>query len=273
MNAINISREVIVNFLITKGVAFIVALLIVFVGFKVSNYIVKMLEKLLKKSKCDETIANFLIPFSKMSLKVLVLISVISYLGVVTTSFVAIIGGASFAIGLAFQGSLSNFAGGVLLLILKPFKVGDYINVNGISGTVKSISIFYTHLTTPDNKIEIIPNSMVSNSNLTNFSANNTRRVDLIIGVDYDTDIKLLKNTVKEIIKSNEKILSEPSYFVGLSEFGDSSLNFSIKFWVKTSDYWDVYFKTNENINEKFNEVGISFPYPHMDVNIIGNNQ
>ena len=269
----DVYKDVIVNFLITKGVEFIVALLIVFLGFKISNYIIKILEKLLKKSKCDETIANFLIPFSKMALKVLVLISAITYLGVETTSFVAVIGGASFAIGLAFQGSLSNFAGGVLLLVLKPFKVGDYITVSGISGSVKSISIFYTHLATPDNKVEIIPNSIVSNSSLTNFSANDTRRVDLTIGVDYDTDIKLLKNTIKEIIESNEKILSEPSYFIGLSEFADSSLNFSIKFWVKTSDYWDVYYKTNENINEKFNEVGISFPYPHMDVNIIGNNQ
>ena len=154
----DIYKDAVVNFLITKGVDFIVALLIVFLGFKISNYIIKILEKLLKKSKCDETIANFLIPFSKMALKVLVLVSSIAYLGVATTSFVAIIGGASFAIGLAFQGSLSNFAGGVLLLVLKPFKVGDYINVNGISGSVKSISIFYTHLATPDNKVEIIPN-------------------------------------------------------------------------------------------------------------------
>jgi len=263
------NQEIIMNYLVTYGVKFLIALVILLVGLKISSYLSKVVGKLLKKSKCDETVANFLIPSVKMSLKVLVLIAVITYLGVETTSLVAIIGGASFAVGLAFQGSLSNFAGGVLLLVLKPFKVGDYITVSGISGSVKAISIFYTRLVTPDNKIEIIPNSVVSNSSLTNFSQNDTRRVDFTIGVEYDTDIKLVKEAVKKVVENNDKILENPSYFVGLSEFADSSLNFSIRVWVNSADYWDVYFKMNEDINNVFNEMSIGFPYPHMDVNLI----
>jgi small conductance mechanosensitive channel len=266
------TQKVIVDYLMLNGVKILGSIVVLFFALKIVNHITKLLKKILTKAKYDETVINFLAPTVRISLKVLVVISIVDYLGAKTSSFLAVIGGASFAVGLAFQGSLSNFAGGVLLLILKPFKIGDYVNVNGINGTVKSISIFYTYLTSADNKLEIIPNSSITNSSLTNFNAHNTRRIDFKIGVEYGTDINLVKDAVKKIVSGNDKILDDPSYFVGLSEFGDSSLNFKIRVWVKSSDYWSVFYQLNEDINNTFNEMGIGFPYPHMDVNILKNN-
>jgi small conductance mechanosensitive channel len=265
------NQELIWNLAITYGSKIMIAIILLFIGFKIANYITKLIKKVLDKATYDETVINFLVPAIRVSLKILVIISIVGYVGPETTSFVAVIGGASFAIGLAFQGSLSNFAGGILLLILKPFKIGDYISVSGIDGTVKSISIFYTYLSTPDNKSEIIPNSTITNSSLTNYSANDTRRLDLKIGVEYNTDIKLVKDAVKIIVEKNDKILKEPAYIVGLSEFGDNSLNFNIKVWVKSEDYWDLFYKVNEDVKDTFNEMNIGFPYPHMDVNIYKN--
>ncbi|MEA1975432.1 MAG: mechanosensitive ion channel [Bacillota bacterium] len=266
------TQEVIINYLMLNGIKILGSMIVLFFALKIVNRITKLLKTALIKAKYDETIINFLAPTIRISLKVIVIISIVNYLGVETTSLLAIIGGASFAVGLAFQGSLSNFAGGVLLLILKPFKIGDVVNVNGIAGTVKSISIFYTYLTSFDNKLEIIPNSSITNSSLTNFSANDTRRIAIKIGVEYGTDINLVKEAVKKIVNSNDKILDDPAYFVGLSEFGDSSLNFNIRVWVKTSDYWNVFYQLNEDINNTFNEMEIGFPYPHMDVNLVNNN-
>lgn len=254
--------------IIIHGAKVLLSLVIIFIGFKVTNRLVSILEKRLKKRKYDPTIINFLIPFSRFGLKIGLLLLIVAFLGEEPTSFVAVIGGASFAIGLAFQGSLANFAGGLLLLLLKPFGVGDYIEVGTYKGKVEAISIFYTYLNTFDNKMIVLPNSKVSNDSLVNYTANNIRRIDLKIGVAYDTEIDYLKNVVSEIISSDPQILETPEPIIGLGEYGGSSLNFDIKVWVNTETYWPVYYRLNESIKKKFDEKKIEFPYPHMDINV-----
>lgn len=264
----NIYAGTIMNLIVVYGMKIIIGLLILYIGFKITNKVTEQLIKNLKKKKFDETLSNFLEPLIRISLKGLIVISVVAYMGVETTSFVAVVGAATFAIGLAFQGALSNFAGGVLLIVLRPFVVGDFIDVAGNKGTVENISIFYTSLRTPDNKFVVVPNSSVTSNSLTNFSKKETRRVDLVVGVDYDSDIQEVKSTILEMVSKNEKVLNLPEPFVGLGEYGDSSINFYVRLWVNSPDYWSVYFDFQENLKVKFDEKGIEFPYPHMDLNI-----
>lgn len=267
----SISMDYITNLVITYGTKIIIGLILLFIGFKVANKIASIAKHRLDQKDYDQTLVDFVFPFVRIGLKVLVLLAVIGYLGVQTTSFVAVIGGLSFAIGLAFQGSLANFAGGVLLIVFRPFKVGDFIEVSGHKGTVKSITIFYTYLTTVDNKQIVIPNSTVSNDSLTNFSINSTRRLDLTVGVDYATKIDDMKETIRKIVKKDELILNDPEPVIGLGEYGDNSINFHVKVWVNASDYWTVFYKFQEEIKRTFDAEGIEFPYPHMDVNIYKN--
>lgn len=254
--------------IVLKGGKAILALFILFFGFKMINKFTGLLNKKLLKKKYDPTIINFSIPMIRITGKIFLAITLVNFVGFQTTSFVAAIGGASFAIGLAFQGSLSNFAGGVLLLVLKPFSIGHFIEVGQHKGTVQSISIFYTYLQTFDNKIIVIPNSHVSNDSLINYSANTSRRIDYSIGVDYKTDIDYLKTVVQEVINNDEGILDTPEPIIGLGEYAASSTIYHIKIWVKTENYWTVFYRFNENIKRAFNKKEISFPYPHMDVNI-----
>lgn len=254
--------------IVIKSGKILLALIILYFGFKIINKLTDVLNKKLLKKKYDPMIINFTIPMARVGAKIFLALPLINFIGIETTSFIAAIGGASFAVGLAFQGSLSNFAGGVLLLILKPFNVGHFIEVGPHKGTVQSISIFYTYLQTFDNKIIVIPNSSVSNDSLINYTANDKRRIDYNIGVDYDTDIDYVKEIVGEIIKSEDRILDMPEPIIGLGEYGPSAIIFHIKVWVNTEDYWKVYYSFNEDIKRVFNKKGISFPYPHMDVNI-----
>lgn len=254
--------------IVIKSGKILLALIILYFGFKIINKLTNVLNKKLLKKKYDPMIINFTIPMTRVGAKIFLALPLINFIGIETTSFIAAIGGASFAVGLAFQGSLSNFAGGVLLLILKPFNVGHFIEVGPHKGTVQSISIFYTYLQTFDNKIIVIPNSSVSNDSLINYTANDKRRIDYNIGVDYDTDIDYVKEIVGEIIKSEDRILDMPEPIIGLGEYGSSAIIFHIKVWVNTEDYWKVYYSFNEDIKRVFNKKGISFPYPHMDVNI-----
>ncbi|CAL2102465.1 Small-conductance mechanosensitive channel [Tenacibaculum sp. 190130A14a] len=239
------------------------ALAILIVGLFIIKFIVKAAKRIMKRQNVDITLQKFLADLLSWALKALLFVTVVSKLGVATTSFAAIIGAAGLAIGLALQGSLSNFAGGALIMIFKPFKVGDLIEAQGITGAVKEIQIFTTHLNTPGNKLAIIPNGALSNGNIINYTAEGKLRVDLTFGVSYDADIKQTKEILMEVLTSNSKVLQDPAPSVNVSELADSSVNFAVRPWVNTADYWDVYFGTTENVKIALDKAGIEIPYPH----------
>ena len=245
----------------------ITALLLLIVGLYVIKVIVKSSRKLMQKRGVDITLQKFLSNLIGWALKILLFITVIAQLGIATTSFAAVIAAAGLAVGLALQGSLSNFAGGALLMIFKPIKIGDYIEAQGESGTVKEIEIFTTKLNTPDNKEVIIPNGKLSNGNIVNYSTEDLRRVSHTFGVGYDSDIKKTKEIINGIIDKHPLILKEPASAVNVSELADSSINFFTRAWVKKEDFWTVKFDLIEQTKEAFDAAGIDIPYPHR-VNI-----
>lgn len=246
----------------------------VIAAFIIGSYIIKLLSKvikrLIKKSKLDPSVESFLLSFIRIALKVLLIVTIIGILGLPTTSFAAIIGAGGLALGLALQGSLSNFAGGVLILVLKPFVVGDYIDGGGHAGTVTAITIFYTYMNTIDNKVIMIPNGNLSNNSIVNYSKNEKRRVDMVFGVSYDSDVDEVKKVIGEIINNHELIIKDPEPFVRLGKHNNSSLDYTVRVWTKASDYFTVYFDLNEQIKKAFDENNIEIPYPHM-VNIVKN--
>jgi small conductance mechanosensitive channel len=247
----------------------ITALVILIIGLYAVKIIVKSSKKLMDKRGVDVTLQKFLGNLVSWVLKILLFITVVSVLGVETTSFAAIIASAGLAIGLALQGSLGNFAGGVLIMIFKPFKIGDLIEAQGEIGVVKEIEIFTTKLTGLSNKEIIIPNASLSNGNIINYTTEGTRRVDLVIGVSYDADIKKTKEVLMNVLTSHPKVLKDPAPAVTVSELADSSVNFAVRPWCNTDDYWDVYFGATENIKLALDKAGIEIPYPHQ-VNING---
>lgn len=244
------------------------ALLALWIGFRVIKSLGKYIDKIMEKKEIDVSLRKFLSILFSITLKVMLIVSVISMLGVETTSFVAILGASGLAVGLALQGSLANFAGGVLLLINKPFVVGDYIQVNGLSGTVDSISIIYTVLKTPDNKTIVIPNGNVSNNSLTNFSTEKQRRLDLTIGIGYDDDIKQAREIIKKVIDADNRVLNEPAPVIAVAELGDSSVNFTVRMWCNSADYFTLMWDMLENIKITFDNEGINIPYPQTDVHL-----
>ena len=255
------------NILLDYTPKIITALVILVVGLFLIKLIINSAKKIMQKRDVDITLQKFLSNLGGWILKIILFITVISQLGVATTSFAAIIAAAGLAIGLALQGSLANFAGGVLIMIFKPFKIGDFIQAQGESGTVKEIEIFTTKLNTPDNKEIIIPNGKLSNDNIINYSTEDTRRVDLTFGVGYDSDIKKTKETILEVANSHPLILKDPAVAVNVSELADSSINFFTRCWVKSGDYWTVKFDMTEQVKEALDKAGIEIPYPHR-VNI-----
>ncbi|CAM1350798.1 mechanosensitive ion channel family protein [Tenacibaculum insulae] len=240
------------------------ALAILVIGLFAIKMVVNVTKKIMNKQNVDITLQRFLGDLVSWSLKALLFVTVISQLGVATTSFAAIIGAAGLAVGLALQGSLSNFAGGALIMIFKPFKIGDLIEAQGITGVVKEIQIFTTHVNTPGNRLAIIPNGALSNGNIINYTAEGKLRVDLTFGVSYDADIKESKNVLMEVLTANSKVLKDPAPTVKVSELADSSVNFAVRPWVNTADYWDVYFETTENVKIALDKAGIEIPYPHQ---------
>ncbi len=242
----------------------VTALAILIIGLFVIGLLIKMSKKIMKKAGVDLTLQKFLGNLLGWALKILLIVTVISQLGVETTSFAAILAAAGLAIGLALQGSLANFAGGVLIMIFKPFKLGDLVEAQGEIGVVKEIEIFTTKLTGLSNKEIIIPNGSLSNGNIVNYTTEGTRRVDLVIGVSYDADIKQTKNVLMEVLTSNPKVLKEPAPTVNVSELADSSVNFAVRPWSSTADYWEVYFETIENVKEALDTANIDIPYPHQ---------
>ncbi|MEO1654074.1 MAG: mechanosensitive ion channel domain-containing protein, partial [Bacteroidota bacterium] len=245
----------------------VIAVLTLIIGFWIIGRVVNLVTKALSKND-DPTLNSFLRILVSSLLKVLLLISVASILGVETTSFVAVIGAASFAVGLALQGSLGNFAGGVLIILFRPFKNGDLLEAQGHLGVVKEIQLFTTILTTLDNRTVIIPNGPLAGGSMVNFSTEPLRRVDLTFGIGYNDDIKKAKEVLLKIGQEDERVLKESGKepFVVVSELGDSSVNFTVRFWCKQEDYWGVYFDTTEKVKLTFDKENIGIPYPHMEV-------
>ena len=253
------------------GMKIIGAIFTIIIGIWIAKLLSKTLGKVLKKKNVDATLTKFLISVVKIGLIAFVFISAASQVGIETASFVAVIGAAGLAIGFALQGSLSNLAAGVMLIIFKPIKVGDFIEGGGGSGSVESVGIFVTTLLTPDNKVIYIPNSTLTGGNITNYSAKDTRRVDMVFGIGYEDDIDKAKSAIKSVLENDSRILKDPAPQIALSELGDSSVNFNVRPWVNKADYWGVYFDVHEKIKKRFDEEKISIPFPQRDVHVYQN--
>jgi small conductance mechanosensitive channel len=256
------------DLLTTFGVKLITAIIILVVGRWVVGLISRSIRRLMVKRESEPALISFIGSLVRILLMAFVVIAALGQLGIQTTSLVAILGAAGLAIGLALQGSLANFAAGVLMLIFKPFKVGDYITAGGESGTVEEIRIFTTHLKSPDNRAIIIPNAQITSGSITNFSAKDTRRVDLVFGIGYDDDIKKAKDVISDILAKDERVLKDPAPTIALSELADSSVNFVVRPWVKSADYWAVFFDVNEAVKLRFDAEGIGIPFPQRDVHL-----
>ncbi len=250
------------------GTGLLYAVIVLIIGLWIAGMITKSTKKAMLKSKMDDSLVPFLTSLIGTILKILVVISALGMLGIEMTSFIAILGAAGLAVGMALSGTLQNFAGGVMILIFKPFKVGDFINAQGHSGTVKAIQIFNTILNTPDNKVIIIPNGGLSNSSMTNFSALETRRVDWSFGIAYGDDVAKAEEVLNKLISADKRILKDPAPFIGLGALADSSVNITVRVWVNAADYWGVFFDMNKSVYNTFGNEGLNFPFPQMDVHL-----
>ena len=244
------------------------AIITLIVGLWIIGVVVKLTRKGMKKSKLDQTLVPFLCNLTSWGLKALLFISAASMIGIATTSFIAVLGAAGLAIGLALQGSLANFAGGVLILIFKPYAIGDLIEAQGHLGVVKEVQIFNTILLTPNNKRVIIPNGALSNGSTVNYSAEGALRVDLTIGISYESDIPRAKEVLVQMMKENQQVLDDPAPMAAVVELADSSVNLVVRPWCSTADYWDVYFETTERAKQVLEANGISIPFPQRDVHL-----
>ena len=256
----------VITFCVDAGKSILLAAVIFIAGRFLISVINRLVAQMMERRKIDATIQSFLRSFINILLTILLLISVVSALGVNTTSFAALLASAGVAVGMALSGNLQNLAGGLIILLFKPYKVGDYVDAQGVSGTVKEIQIFHTVLVTPDNKIIYVPNGSLSSGSVTNYSLSQLRRVDWTVGVEYGTEIEKVRQTVLDLIKKDGRILTEPAPFIALSALADSSVNITIRVWVKNEDYWGVFFDMYQNIYEVFNREGISFPFPQVTV-------
>lgn len=247
----------------------LLALVTLAVGWWLINRITTMLSNTLHKRKADPMLTGFLGSLSNSLLRILLLLSVAGMIGIETTSFIALVGAAGLAVGLALQGSLANFAGGVLILFLRPFRAGDYIEAQGIAGTVESILIFHTQLRTADNKVIILPNGALSNGSITNYSTKPTRRVDINVSIGYGDDIKHARKVLLELAAADERVLKDPAAVVYMTSLGDNAVNMSLRMWTKSGDFWGVFFDIQEQTKEAFDREGIVFPYPQRTVHVL----
>lgn len=260
--------ETIINMILLYGPQLVLAIVVLIVGFWIIKRVIGLMDRALNKKSVEPTLTRFLESLASVILKALLLISVASMVGIETTSFIAVLGAAGLAIGLALQGSLSNFAGGVLLLLFKPYKVGDVIETLGHTGTVHSIQIFTTVLKTPDNKTIIVPNGPVANGSIVNYSTEATRRCDMVFGIGYDDDIDKAKGVLQGLIDAESRVLKDPAPALLLAELADSSVNFKLRLWVNAADYWGVYFDMQEAVKKAFDANGVSIPFPQRDVHL-----
>lgn len=246
----------------------VLVIITLIVGLAVIKLIVRLMDRAMERGKTEETLREFINSFVGIAFKVLLFLSIAPMIGIKVTSFIAILGAAGLAVGLALQGSLANFAGGVLITLFKPYKVGDFIDAQGYTGTVKQIQIFNTILKTPDNKTIIIPNGGLSNSSITNFSTEPTRRVDMTFGIGYSDDIQKAKDVLKRLVENDSRILKDPEPMIVVSELADSSVNFAVRAWCNSGDYWGIYFDIQEKVKLEFDKEGISIPFPQQDVHV-----
>ncbi len=256
------------EYLMTYGLSFLAAILIFVIGKWIARIVSKVIEKVMLKANVEQTLASFTKNIIYFLLLIFVIIAALNKLGVQTTSFIAIIGAAGLAVGLALQGSLANFAAGVMLILFKPFKAGDFIEAGGATGVVSEVQIFNTVLATPDNRKVVIPNSKVTGDNIVNYSALDKRRIDLVFGISYGDDIKKAKEALQRVVGSDSRVLKDPKPTIAVSELADSSVNLVCRPWVKPSDYWDVYFDTLEKGKIELEKSGITIPFPQSDVHL-----
>ncbi len=250
------------------GLKLVTALIIFIIGRWVARRLAGLVEKGMTKAGTDSTLTGFLRNIIYIGLLTFVILAAIAQLGVQTTSFIAVLGAAGFAVGLALQGSLANFAAGVLIIIFRPFKSGDFVEAGGVAGVVENIQIFTTTMRTGDNKTIIIPNGQITSGTIVNYSTKDTRRVDMVVGVGYGDDLDKVRRVLEEILKEDERVLEDPAPTIGVLELADSSVNFAVRPWVKSSDYWPVYFDLHEKVKKRFDKEGISIPFPQQDVHI-----
>lgn len=260
------------QFLVRMGTNLIVCIIILFAGFWLAKMLSKGIKKVLRKSNTDEGLVTFLTSFLSMVMKILVVITAISQIGIEMTSFVALLGAAGLAIGMAFSGTLSNFAGGVMILVLKPFRVGDLILAQGEKGIVREIQIFNTYLYTTDNKVIILPNGAVANGNITNFTKAELRRVDWVISISYGDDIDVAKKALNQFALEDERILKEPEIYIGVALLNASSVDLTLRVWTHVDNYNEVFFDMNEKVYREFKQLGLNFPFPQMDVHVKNQN-
>lgn len=256
------------TYVIPWGLKIILAVAIFYIGRIVVSVVIKVVKKLMQARAMDAILISFLTSILRLVLLLFVVIAALSQLGIDTTSLVALLGAAGLAIGLSLQGSLSNLASGVMLIIFRPFTKGDFVEAGGATGVIEKINIFTTTMTTPDNKEVIIPNGAILGSNITNFSARPTRRVDMVFGISYDDDIRKTKQVLEDILAADERILKDPAPVVALGALADSSVNFLVRPWVKTEDYWKVFWDTTETVKLRFDAEDITIPYPQMDMHM-----
>lgn len=256
------------NFAIPWGINIILALGTFFVGRWVANILLRIVKKLLGRSKMDVILVNFVVPILHALLLLFIVVAALDQLGVDTTSLIALLAAAGLAVGLAMKDSLQNFAAGVMLIIFRPFTAGDFVEAGGTAGVVETISIFSTIMRTGDNREVIVPNGAIYNGTITNYSARETRRIDMVFGIGYDDDIRKVKQLLGDILAADERVLKEPAAQVVVGELANSSVNFHVRPWVKSGDYWDVRFDLTERIKLAFDDNGISIPYPQMDVHL-----
>ncbi len=260
--------DIISEYAALYGLKIVGAVVILVIGRIAVGMLAGVVRRLMEKAHSDPTLTKFVISLTRIALMTFVIIAALSTVGFQVASFVAVIGAAGLAVGFALQGSLSNFASGVMLIVFKPFKAGDYVEAGGTSGSVEAVHIFNTIMKTPDNKKVIIPNSNITGNNITNYSAKETRRVDMVFGIGYDDDIKKAKDILIRILNEDDRILKDPAPVVAVLELGDSSVNFAVRPWVKTADYWAVYFDVTEKVKMTFDSEGISIPFPQRDVHL-----
>jgi len=267
---IDISRyvDIVTTYMSEYSLKIVAAVLIFVVGKWALRKITSISKKLMEKAKVDQTLVEFAESLIYFALLLMVILASLNALGVNTTSFIAVFGAAGLAVGLALQGSLANIGAAVLIIVFRPFKVGDFIEAGGATGTVDDINLFSTIISPIDNRTIIVPNSAIVSGNITNFSNKEKRRIDHIFGIGYNDDLKLAKEILSDILNSDERILREPAPFVAVSELADSSVNFVTRAWVKSEDYWDVHFDLLEKVKLTFDEKGISIPYPQMDLHL-----
>lgn len=263
-----LNSERITQLAVQWGGQLLLALLVLVIGLWLTGWMARRIDQRMEKLGMEVTLRHFLRGLIGLALKVLLIITVASMLGVAITSFIAVLGAAGLAVGLALQGSLSNFAGGVLLIMFKPYKVGDYVEMQGVGGTVDGIQLLYTVLLTPDNKVVFVPNGPVASGNIVNYSTQPTRRVDMQFGIGYTSSIDLAKTTLTELLQADARVLSEPPAQIIVAELADNSVNLKVRAWTASADYWGVFFDMQEAVKKRFDAVGLEIPFPQRHVHM-----